>query len=362
MKILMAGLGSIGQRHARNLRALLGDALELSAFRVRRSRQVITPDMAVEPGADVEAKYDIKVYTDLDEALGARPDAVFVTNPNTLHMPVALAAARAGCHLFIDKPLSHDLEGVQALTELVEQKGLVCLVGYQLRFHPGLKRVQSLLRTGAIGTVLAAHLEFGEYLPAWHPYEDYRQYNAARKDQGGGAILTQIHDLDYAYALFGMPRRVFALGGHLTHLEVDVEDVASILMECHVDGGLVPVHVHQDYIQRPPVRTCEILGENGKIVWDYNQKTVGVRRADQAAPEVHSFADLDRNQLFLDVAKHFLACVARTETPVVGVRDGANSLRIALAAKRSLETGTVVELADFRVSDSLGTQKEQTSG
>lgn len=344
MKILMVGLGSIGQRHVRNLRAILGDELELLAYRVRGFRHVITPDLTIEPDGDIETKYNIKVYSDLDRALTHRPDAVFITNPNSLHIPVALAAANAGCHLFIEKPLSHNFDGVPELIELIKKKQLVCLVGYQLRFHPGLRLVQSLLKTNAIGRVVAVRVEFGEYLPDWHKYEDYRQYHASRKDQGGGIILAQIHDLDCVYSLFGMPRQVFAIGGKLSDLEIEVEDTVSILMEYWVGGSLVLVHIHQDYIQRPPTRSYEIIGNHGKIMWDYHGNKVYVTRLDQGISEVHCFDHFERNQLFIDEIQHFLACIRGSETPVVSVHDGANSLKIALAVKRSIETGEISKL------------------
>lgn len=344
MKILIVGLGSIGQRHARNLRSLCGNDLELLAYRVRGLNLVITPELTIKAGADIETEYGIRTYPTLDAALAENPLAVLVTNPNSLHIPVALAAARAGCNLFIEKPLSHSMDGVDELLELVETKKLVCLVGYQLRFHPGFKLVKSLLNRGVIGTPLAARLEFGEYLPGWHRYEDYRLYHASRKDQGGGVILSQIHDLDYAYALFGMPVRVFALGGKLSSLETDVEDIVSMLMEFRVAGKPMPVHIHQDYVQRPPSRNCEIIGDAGKIVWDYYANEVRVTRAETGTSEVHRFDGFQRNQLFIDEMKHFLNCLAGKETPVVGLREGMDSLKIALAAKRSLETGQVVEL------------------
>lgn len=345
MKILIVGLGSVGQRHARNLRALLGDRVELHAFRARGLQHVITPTLAIEPGTDVAAKYGFRVHRALDEALDQKPDAVFVTNPNSMHVPVAIAAAERGCHLFIEKPLSHNLDGVERLAEVVERRRLTCFVGYQLRFHPGLALIQSLLGSQAIGRVIAARLAFGEYLPDWHKYEDYRQYHAARKDQGGGVILSQIHDLDYAYALFGMPRRIFTLGGKLSTLDVDVEDTASILMECVVDGRPVPVHLHQDYVQKPPTRCCEIIGDRGKIVWEYFANRIVVTHRDRPEPEMHAFDKFERNQMFLDEVKHFLACIAGAEQPRVHLRDGANSLTMALAAKRSLERGEVVRLS-----------------
>jgi predicted dehydrogenase len=344
MKFLVAGLGGIGQRHVRNLRALVGPTAEILAYRVRRDSPTLTDSLSVEPGSSVEEKYSLRVFDDLNAALGEGPDAVLVCNPSSLHVQVALTAARAGCALFVEKPLSNTAEGTAELIDLVETKRLVGLVGYQMRFHPSLQRAHALLEAGAIGRVVAVRIEVGEYLPSWHTYEDYRQMYASRADLGGGVILSQIHELDYVYWLFGMPRLVFALGGHLTRLEVDVEDTASILMECTVDGRAIPVHVHQDYIQRPPSRTCEVIGDAGKIIIDLRQLTVTAFDAEGNITESSSNPGFERNQLFLDEMRHFLACLEGRETPRVSIRDGARSLRIALAAKQSMETGQVVDL------------------
>jgi len=308
-------------------------------------RHVITPELDLDTGADVERTFNLKLYSDFDQALSQQPDVVFVTNPNDQHIPIAVTAAQAGCNLFIEKPLSNSLEGVSELIELVDVKKLVCFVGYQLRFHPCIRRTQSLLNTHVIGRVISARLTFGEYLPDWHKYEDYRQYHASRKDQGGGVILSQIHDLDYACLLFGMPRKVFALGGKFSDLEIDVEDTASILMECIVDGTPVPVHIHQDYVQRPPTRTCEVIGEAGKIFLDLNRPSVRVFDDRQRLVEEQIVDDFQRNDLFMDEIRHFLGCLERKERPMVTIRDAANSLRVALAAKASLATGEVVVLS-----------------
>jgi predicted dehydrogenase len=337
VKVLVAGLGSIGQRHVRNLRELLGDSLELLAYRVRNSSPVIRPDLSAADGGDVESEYGIRSFDDLDAALAEAPDAVFVTNPNHLHVPVALAAARAGCHVFLEKPVSNDLVGVDELAAEIERQGVVCFVGYQLRFHPAFRELERLLAEGALGTLLAVRIEFGEYLPGWHPYEDYRQLHVSRRAEGGGVLLAQIHDLDVVYALFGLPRRVFALGGKRSTLDVDVEDTVSMLLDCGV-----PVNVHQDLLQRPPARVYELIGEDGKAVWDAHAGTLTVTRPDGEA-DVRDVS-INRNDLFLDQLRHFLACVRGEEQPLVDLAAGVDSLRIALAAQRSLETGEVVAL------------------
>jgi len=345
MKILMVGLGGIGQRHVRNLRELFGDKIEILAYRVRGLKQTLTDTLKVEEGVDLEQKYQITSYRQWEEALGQKPEVVFVTNPSSLHIDIALQAAERGCHLFIEKPLSHTLEGADRLINLVEKKDLIAFVGYPLRFHPGLKQVHSLLEQKAIGTLLSARLVVGEYLPNWHTYEDYRQMYAAREELGGGVILSQIHEFDYAYWLFGMPRRIFALGGKLSHLEIDVEDTASTLMECGVNGRKMPVHVHQDFVQRPSHRTCEIMGEEGRILWDYHAGTVQVFSATKKEAQIYPLSEFKRNQLFIDELKHFFDCLERNEKPLVTIQDGVNSLKIALAARRSLKTGKVVEIA-----------------
>jgi len=172
MKALFCGLGSIGQRHLRNLRALRGDSVEVLAYRSRRATPVLNANMSVRAAPDqLESIHNVRSFADLTEALNEKPDMVFITNPNTLHLPVALEAARAGCHLFIEKPVSHALDGVDELSSLVAEKNLVAFVAYQFRFHPGLKLIKRMLDEGRLGNLVGAHIVNGEYLPDWHPYE-----------------------------------------------------------------------------------------------------------------------------------------------------------------------------------------------
>jgi predicted dehydrogenase len=344
----MVGLGGVGQRHLRNLRAILGPDADISAYRVLRAAPVLTDTLEVEDGSNLEQKYHLTTFPSLDEALAHKPSAVFICNPSSLHIPIALAAAEAGCDLFIEKPLSHSLEGVDRLIEIVKRKNLVAMVGYQMRFHPCLRRVKSLLDCGQIGQVLAARAEVGAYMPGWHTYEDYRNSYAARADLGGGVVLSQIHEIDCLGWLFGAPSRVFALGGHLSSLELDVEDVASSLLECKVNGLLLPVELHQDYLQRPSTRTLRIVGEKGKVLADIEQLTVTTFDETGKASSHQHFADFQRNQLFIDELTHFLGCIERRQPSSIPLAEGASSLATALAIKQSLATGQAVDPSTLR--------------
>lgn len=345
MTILVAGLGSIGQRHVRNLRAMLGRNVELLAYRVRGLPHVITDGMTIDRDRSIEELYGVRAFDRLDQALAARPDAVLVCNPSSEHMPVALTAARAGCHLLIEKPLADSYESVDDLIATVDRAQLVATVGYQMRFHPALRRLRQLLEEGAIGRTVAVRAEMGEYLPAAHPYEDYRQSYAARADLGGGVIFCFIHEFDYLYWLFGRPRRLFTVGGRLGQLEIDVEDTAHTVMECTVDGRPLPIHIQHSFLQRPAARSCEVIGDDGTIRVDLNEPSLTVVASGGTPRERETFDGFDRNQLFVDELRHFLNAVSGVHAPAVPLADAAVSLRMALAARQSLRTGQVVPLS-----------------
>jgi predicted dehydrogenase len=342
MKILIVGLGSIGQRHARNLRAIAGDGLDLLAYRVR-GRRALVGDTLDGPQPDdrtPEQRYGIRSFANLDDALAEEPRAVIVANPTAGHLAIARRAVNAGCDVFVEKPLAAEWAGVPALIEEVDRRGLVAMTGYPYRFHPALQRFRQLLDDGAVGSVVAARIEFGEYLPDWHPWEDYRESYAARRDLGGGVLLTQIHDLDYACWLWGLPARVYATGGRLSSLEIDVEDVASLLLEYPRPGGTFPVHVQLDYVQRPPVRRSEVIGEKGRLTLDLT--TGGISHGRNDGTIVQELHAADRNDMFMSEMRHFLDCVERRAEPAVTLRAAAASLAVALAARESLASRRAV--------------------
>jgi predicted dehydrogenase len=344
-RCLFVGLGGIGQRHLRNLRALLGDAVEVVAHRVRRERQTLDDTLQVVPGVDLERQYGVQVCSDLEAALARKPDIAFITNPSSLHVSAALQAARQGCHLFIEKPLSHSLEQVSELAAVCEEQRLVTCVAYQLRYHPGFVRLRELLGAGVLGRLLSVRAEVGEYLPGFHPYEDYRRMYASQSALGGGVTLSQIHEIDYLCALFGTPRRVFSMGGHVSSLEVDVDDVALSLLEfTRADGGSLFVELHQDFWQRPAQRSCTVVGERGKLVWSLSGRFLEHCDESGRVLERQDYTKVPRNQAFMDELANFLGCVIRGEPCSPSLRDGALSLEVALSQLASQREGTQVKI------------------
>jgi len=335
MKFLIAGFGSIGRRHLRNL-ITLGEQ-DILLYRTGHSS---LPE-------DETSSFPVEM--NLETALAHQPDAVIVSNPTALHMEVAIPAARAGCHLFIEKPISHSLERVNELRHAVEQGGGLVYVGYQFRFHPGLQRVKHLIDEGAIGRLLSVRAHWGEYLPDWHPWEDYRDGYSARRDLGGGVILTLCHPFDYLRWLIGEVAELWAFADHLSDLELQVEDTAEIGLRFR-NGVLGSVHL--DYNQRPPEHYLEILGTHSSLRWDNSEGAARVYSSEHGEWEKHPVPpNFERNDLFLAQMRHFLKVIHGQEKPACTLEDGIRALELALAAHISANEGHLVSYQSIKNSE-----------
>jgi predicted dehydrogenase len=326
MKFLIAGFGSIGRRHLRNLRAL-GET-DILLYRTHHST---LPDDEI-AGLPVE--------TSLAAALAHKPDAVIIANPTALHLDVAIPAAEAGCHILMEKPVSHSLERIEQLRSALVEHGSRLVVGFQFRFHPGLQQVKTWLDSGAIGKPFSFRSHWGEYLPNWHPWEDYRQGYAARPDLGGGVLLTLTHPFDYLRWLLGDIQSVWAFAGTLGDLGIEVVDSGEIGIKFQSGGSGT---IHLDYLQRPPGHTLQITGTAGTIRWDNATGKASLYRAETDAWEEYHVPDgFDRNDLFLAELSHFKRVIAGQEESLCTLEDGAWALRLALAAHQSAENGEQV--------------------
>jgi predicted dehydrogenase len=319
--VLIAGFGSVGQRHFRNLRAL-----GVKNFVFYRTHRGTIPDNELA---------DWPAFNDLDAALKLRPAIAVIANPTARHLEVASAAAEAGCDLFIEKPVSSSLDGCDKLLDCVRKRGLIAAVGCQFRFHPLLIRLRSEILAGRCGSVLGARAEWGEYLRDWHPWEDHRRSYSARRELGGGVILTLIHPLDYLYWLFGPVRRVQALTRSIPPLETDADDDWAVI-------GLefkssVIAQVHLDYWQRPPVHRLAVWGDRGHAFLDFRSGVLNlICDGNQGATvSEHLPAEFERNSLFVGEMRDFLSSVSSRNRAAVPLEEGIDVLRIALDAKES---------------------------
>lgn len=325
--ILVVGCGSIGSRHLRNLASLkMGPLLAYDPDPARSSKAAAfvggTPIARIEQAPELAA--------------------AFICTPTSTHLASALVALERGAHLFIEKPIADSLEGVPELLSEARRRHRVVMVGFNLRFHPCLQRIKSLLEQGDIGRILGAKIEFGQYLPDWHPWDDYRKGYSANRSLGGGIVLDAVHEFDYARWLLGEIRAVTGMVGTVGTLEIDTEDLAAFTLQ-H-DGGAIS-EIHLDYLQRVYSRHCKVIGSEGTVSWDWHARAVRCYRVKSGTweefPEPKGY---DTNQTYLDEIQVFLAAAAGERSVPVDGAAGARVLEVALAAKKAATSGQTVKL------------------
>ena len=325
MKFLVVGCGSIGERHIGNLQSL-------------SAGEILVHDMDSERLALIGRKYRVRTYVNFDQALKQHINAFIICVPPSLHIPFALSGAEHDAHLFIEKPLSHTLDGADSLLNQARAKGLVVFVGYNLRFHPGLRLVKQFLDEGKIGRVLSARVEVGQYLPDWHPWQDYKEMYVTKREMGGGIILDGSHELEYIRWLLGEVQEVSCFASKISSLKVETEDIAEIILK--FDSGAV-AGVHLDFVQRAYSRSCKLIGEEGTIIWDYPENKVSIFLAKSDHWEEIK-VEAEPNDMYLEEMRHFVKCTKGEEIPMVNGATGKRVLEIALAAKESARTGKII--------------------
>ena len=198
-----------------------------------------------------------------------------------------------GIDFFIEKPIGNDINLLQELLPIVKEKKIISMVGYNLRYHPVHKRLVEIITQGTLGNISSIRSVVGQYLPDWHPHEDYRKGYSANKKLGGGAILDLIHEFDFVYSLFGNVNNIKAFTGKNSHLEIDVEDVAEVIMK--FESGILG-SVHVDYVNRRGQRDGMILGDEATVKYDLLKSEIIITKKE--GTEIIESFDFVRNDMY----------------------------------------------------------------
>ena len=316
MKFLVCGTGSIGLRHLKNLKYLGQN--DIIVYSTGKSSMV---------GLKEELK-DLRVYDCLEKALEEKPDVCMVTNPTSMHIDVALKAAKAGCHLYIEKPLSHSLKDLDLLQRIVEQKNLITFITYQFRYNPHIIKLKEIFKNleNIYGKALYVTTEWSEYLPDWHPWEDYKQGYSARKDLGGGVLLTQIHPLNYLNYIFGEIKDVKINKIATKILNIEVDDIADLLLL--FENGMSG-HIHIDFLQKPRVHTMKIITSKGRFEWDYHQNSL-VFIDMEGNKEDFQNDMFERNDMFIDMLDSFISTIDKKDNTKFNLNEAIKELKFLI--------------------------------
>tara|TARA_B100001057_G_scaffold497538_1_gene601911 strand:- start:757 stop:1761 length:1005 start_codon:yes stop_codon:yes gene_type:complete len=321
IKLFIVGAGSIGKRHIRN-------AISIGVL----PENIISLDTRDDRLNEVKELGIKKVYKDFDKALEEEFDAAIICSPTSLHLEQSLKLAKINKHLLIEKPLDSKLEGSDELLEISNKKKLTMMIAYIFRFHPAIKFIKDKLNENLIGKIYYFRGEFSEYLPDWHPYEDYRSFYMASKKQGGGSILDQCHIMDLSHHLIGDFSSVLAINTKISNLEINADDISELIVK-HKNGVLSSIHT--DIFGRSHKKSLEIKGELGNIVWDFYKNKVDIYQADGKKLETFENFDKDFNNCYIEELKHFISSYQSQNKSNIPLEDGIHTMQLILAAEKS---------------------------
>lgn len=326
--MLILGCGSVGKRHARNLAALGG---RISCFDPRADRRA---ELAAETPV-------VQAVGSLEKALAIPGlDGVVVASPTACHPEQAIRALKLGLPVLLEKPPARTLAEAEEMRGAEKEAGGPVLLGYTWRWWPPLSRVRELLHKARIGRMLHVQFRMSAHLADWHPWEPYRDFFMASAALGGGALLDESHWIDLMLWFFGRPRSLYGQVEQNSTLEIETDDNVDILVN-YANGLRVAIHL--DLYGRPHEKSIRFSGEEGTILWsaESNRVSIGTNMEQQWE---HEEFHCERNDMFLGVAREFLAVLDGNPVRTCGLSDGVRVMEVVEAIRKSQAEKRLIRL------------------
>ena len=336
-RVLIIGTGSIGERHLRCF---------AQAGRVELSLCEQNEALA----QSVAARYDVnRVLRDIDNVRTEDYDAAVICTPAHLHVPMALRLASQDVGLLIEKPLSTNLDGVEALQSLEEEGQVRIAVAYVLRAHPLVLSLRAALQSDRFGRPLQVIVQCGQHFPTYRPA--YRDIYYADRSRGGGAIQDALtHFVNVVEWCVGPVETVMADAAHLKLEGVTVEDTVHALARHRLAGHdsevLASYTLNQH--QAPNETTLTVVCERGTCCLEFHRGRWRSMKEPDAGWKTELEGTWERDEFFVAQADAFLDFLEGKSPPLCSLTEAVQTLRVNLALLQSVDTPAKVRVGEGR--------------
>ncbi|MBA3514973.1 MAG: Gfo/Idh/MocA family oxidoreductase [Pyrinomonadaceae bacterium] len=323
-RVVIVGIGSIGRRHAR----LLCERKDVAV-------EVFEPSAEMLTRAESELGPLVK-HESFEQMLATQPEVVWICTPNPLHAAQTVAALRAGCHVFCEKPMSNSLVEARRMKEAAEASGKILNIGFVLHFLPVLARLKEVISGGVLGQILHVHGRAGMYVILANSASRYQTH------EPGSLFLDYSHQPDLFYWLLGRaPKTIQVTAFHAGSLEFSSDpNVADVV--CGYDDPLV-VTLHINYVQMPQRHDYEVIGDLGWAAVDIvtGELKIGSRNEQSVVVEKYP---CEPDDLYRAEIEGFFATVAGERSPETSAADGIISTVVCEKSIEAWRRGERVDL------------------
>lgn len=294
--ILILGLGSIGNRH---LSILIKNK---SLFKIKN---IYCYDVNQKRRETTKKKYKEEIIVpDIIKNIRTKIDLTYICVPTAFHINVFREIIEYfNCDFFIEKPITSNLKDAEEIVSKLDSLNKNCFVGYMLRFHPVIKKLNSLINSKEVlGKIFSLKCEAGFYLPYWHPWEDYRKFYMSWKHGGGGALLDISHEIDYLYCVFGEINQVKGYIGNVSNLEITSDDICNAIFK--FNSGIIG-HLHLDLLQHNEARELKVIGSKGILKLDLMKNQISIYTNKSKKEKLIKFK-VDFNNIYFEQTQNLL--------------------------------------------------------
>ena len=334
MNVLIIGLGGIGQRY---LRLLKSNYRNVNVYAIRKKKRAYEIDdtLSLNKKTDIIKKYDITVLKDIKLLKDIEINWCIICSPTSRHLLHLKKLIDKNIPVLIEKPLSDNLSKSIRLIDYAQKKNCTILTAHMQRFNPCVVKLKKLIDNNFLGNLYSVQINVKSLMPSWHKYENYKRLYAARKDMGGGVILTESHEIDLINWIFGNPTQiqVKSINEKISKYIMNVEDTSISIMKFIFKNRKLIVSLNQSFVSLTPARSIKIEGEKGLLTLDLNENVLTLQNAKKKR-ELFNCRDLSRNDLFLKQIKYFYSITKLKHIKNKILDNGLNTLRLLIKLKR----------------------------
>lgn len=327
LKFLIVGLGSMGKRRIRNLH--FNNQYWLVGYDIRPDRR-----------REAKKKYGIKIVDNLKKIVKEDFDVMIVSTPPDQHGDYIKMALKLKKHFFVEHPTTDD-----GYKEILFSKNLptVKAPSCTLRFYRPIKMIKEILKNGRIGKILAFQYHTGQYLPDWHPYEDYRKVYFSKKETGACREIFPFDLIWLNWLLESRVKEICGFNDKISDLKMSADDI--ILASLKYKNGILG-NVIIDAISRKPYQTLRVLGSTGTLDWENFDSVIKLYTAKSKktetiiVPKGHSESGyINEEEMYNEEIKTFLRAIDKKIKYPHTFFDSLSVLKTLYALEKSNRTG-----------------------